>query len=1462
MNGPFSGKYELLDRLAEEFAERFRRGERPALQEYAERYPDLAEEIRDLFPAMVEIERAEAAEPPPGPLRQVADYRIVREIGRGGMGVVYEAEQASLGRRVALKVLRTHIQGDAKALARFKREARAAAQLHHTNIVPVFDVGQDGEHCYYAMQYIQGQGLDQIICELRRLRAVDGKQGVSAAEPKPEGDGAGPPNLAKSLLTGQFAARERTLATSEAEAPGPDTPPPSEVTAAASAKLPGETELSSIETDRRHYFESVARIGWQTASALAHAHERGIIHRDIKPSNLLLDAGSTVWITDFGLAKTEEDALTRTGDIVGTIRYMPPERFQGRCDPRADVYALGMTLYELLVLRPAFASGDRMALMSQISTDEPARPRTLDPRIPRDLETIVLKAIAKDPDQRYRTAQDLCQDLRCFLDGEPIKARRTSWPERVGLWSRRNPALAGLLGVLILAVAGLTVFGAALLSLLQQSEASRKQKEQAEREKTEQLYRSLVDQARASRFSRRMGQRYESLKVLGEAARIAQPLAKSEDSFLELRNLAIACMTLRDLRVTHEWPGWSETTITTAFDDRLERYARMDRGDRVSICSAPDSGAVICSRMGAYPIFGPDGRFLLLENAAPGWELWDLENSAAPVARLVRAGGATASFSPDSRHLALSGSDGSIALYELPSAKLVRQLGPGPRPCRLAFDPRAPRLAVIHQTGVALRDLETGNVTRQFSYPFEYYPLAAWHPDGKVLAAVGGDRIVRFWDVDSGKELGKVEGFKNAGITVVFDATGDLMATNGWEGRLRLWDWRMGQQLLSVPTTTTGLRFSKEGDRLACGVADQTMTLWQVSRDNEYRTLRAGPALGSESYTQAAISRDGRLLAAGAGHGFGLWDLTSGKPLRFISQRWTTSVRFEPSGSLLTFGEDGLVRWPIEADASTPDVIRLGLPRVLTKQGAPAAAGQSRDGTVTAFGLLHAGSAGVMQESEQGLSFQFLRHGDGGDVWGADISPDGRWVATGCHHSTGVRVWDARSGKQVRELLGGYTMCGVGFSPDNKWLATTGGGLRLWAVDSWEEGPKIGGGPFGFSLDGKLLAVETGQGVLRLLDPGSAHEYARLEDPNQDRASSIAFSPDGSLLAVASGDGQAIHIWDLRAIRTQLAALGLDWSMPSLPAPWSTAPLRISSESAAPAQERPGPDDLISRTVSWSATPKKLFADPGHVLTEVVDFRDLAGATSEEFHGWFDGLGTDFRLAQITRHTEAGHPLLNAVAVRETNPRPARFFPEMTFEEGADTWHRMLKANLRCVITCDWTNEGRFETSQLWLAASGSWGSWAVLSDAVADKINEEAARYRRRPVYLSAPCPGGLENFRINVAEDADRAWRISYALSRDELLRAVEACSRDRWRPDVLAPYMDGDHLRFMLVTVDNQDGVDWRFRMDMSLQDYRTESAEQKRQGLFPLSLVSYKPRDEGRYAAVWVRYRIVEPESPRN
>jgi serine/threonine protein kinase len=363
---------------------------------------------------------------------RIGDYRLLREIGRGGMGVVYEAEQLSLGRHVALKVLSGDSLAKPTHLERFRREAKAAAGLHNPNIVPVFGVGEsDGVH-YYAMQFIRGEGLDKVLRDVRRLRRLpeESSGGEDTANPVSS------ESAARSLVAGRFESS--AVLDSAGPSVSEPTPPPS------------SGALSGTESEAE-YCRSVARVGLQVAEALAYAHKQGILHRDIKPSNLLLDLQGTVWVTDFGLAKAgDADELTRTGDIVGTLRYMAPERFEGTSLPQSDIYALGMTLYEMLTLRPAFGDSNRARLMQRILHEDPPAPRRFDPHIPRDLETVVLKAVAHDPGRRYATAEELAEDLTCFLADRPVRARRSRFPERLWRWCRRNPSVATLTAVITL----------------------------------------------------------------------------------------------------------------------------------------------------------------------------------------------------------------------------------------------------------------------------------------------------------------------------------------------------------------------------------------------------------------------------------------------------------------------------------------------------------------------------------------------------------------------------------------------------------------------------------------------------------------------------------------------------------------------------------------------------------------------------------------------------------------------------------------------------------------------------------------------------------------------------------------------------------------------------------------------------------------------------------------------------
>jgi serine/threonine protein kinase len=471
----------------EEYASALQAGQAPDRDAFLARHPEIAAALAECLEGLEWMRGAAPGTSVTAPARVPAvagvapgtalgDFQVLREIGRGGMGVVYEAEQLSLGRRVALKVLPLAAALDAKQLQRFKNEAHAAAQLHHTNIVPVYGVGcEHGVH-YYAMQLIDGQTLAALITELRQQAGLE--PGLAEGTPAPQG---GPAGL---LLAGKGAA---PAGSGDPQLTGPYRPEVTRTWAGATPSAPVKGSAGSAERSFNSpvFFRAVAQLGIQAAQALEHAHQLGVIHRDIKPGNLLVETpsplapvgrgvgaeGLRLLITDFGLCQSlKQAALTLSGDLLGTLRYMSPEQAlarRGGVDHRTDVYSLGLTLYELLTLEPAFPGSNCAELLRQIAREEPVPPRRLNKAIPRELESIVLKAMEKRPRERYASARELADDLERFLNDEPIRAKPPGLVQRARKWERRHrPAVA--VASLLLVALGLAAyaFGPAVIRVL------------------------------------------------------------------------------------------------------------------------------------------------------------------------------------------------------------------------------------------------------------------------------------------------------------------------------------------------------------------------------------------------------------------------------------------------------------------------------------------------------------------------------------------------------------------------------------------------------------------------------------------------------------------------------------------------------------------------------------------------------------------------------------------------------------------------------------------------------------------------------------------------------------------------------------------------------------------------------------------------------------------------------------
>ena len=480
-----------FEQLADEFVSKLRAGLSPSIEQYALDHPEHASIIRSVFPSLVIVEKLsakDATEPLDSTLalaksqtaqnipRKFDDFHILGCIGQGGMGVVYEAIQESLQRKVALKVINPGASASVQNRNRFRREAESAAGLHHTNIVPIYGSGEDHGLLYYAMQLIHGSTLAQVIESLQSRMGTTPSKDLHSSEQTLE-------------------AVDRLLLSKS---------PASTIELKGSNSYVIEKDLQQFPTFEqlpKHYYRNICRLISKVANALDYAHQSGVLHRDIKPSNLLLDQSGTIWVADFGLARRDDlDSQTQTGEVLGTLRYMSPEQLAGKADPRSDIYSLGLTLFELLTLRPGLDTPKRRLLdpskYSQLEFNAADRVS-----IPRDLQTIVLKAAALEPEKRYQRARELQEDLERFLEDRPILARRESLIESGIRWARRNPAIATLTATLfglLLAIASiLGLWNRQQLRTLEELNLAYKASAKSLAERTEALVQAEAESQRA-----------------------------------------------------------------------------------------------------------------------------------------------------------------------------------------------------------------------------------------------------------------------------------------------------------------------------------------------------------------------------------------------------------------------------------------------------------------------------------------------------------------------------------------------------------------------------------------------------------------------------------------------------------------------------------------------------------------------------------------------------------------------------------------------------------------------------------------------------------------------------------------------------------------------------------------------------------------------------------------------------
>jgi eukaryotic-like serine/threonine-protein kinase len=1097
-----------IDGVAEEFVSRFRRGEHPSLTEYIQRFPELADEIRELFPTLVLMEQARPLENPKIPQAASLDsfdkpperfneYRIVREIGRGGMGIVYEAVQESLGRQVALKVLPQHAVSNDSQTQRFKREAQAAARLNHPNIVPVFGVGEQNGTLFYAMQLIRGLGLDQVATEVKRLRDLRQPIRTSPKEhdthPLPataESSHSSVKDLAQVLVTG---VETNDVGQGQASNGGGHFGHPNSDSGSSKMMLKNKSGPNDSQT----YWKSIAKIGEQVALALQYAADEGVLHRDIKPANLLLDLQGKVWVTDFGLATDlSKDCMTETGDIIGTIRYMAPERLRGVSSPLVDVYSLGATLYELVTLEPLFGQLPREQILQAVSTVVPKRPRAVDSDIPQDLETIILKALAKEPRERYENAKSLADDLRCFLENKPIRARRTQPVDLIWKWCRRNPAVASLLTIsttlLIMLSIGLWISN---LIRRERDEAihQRELAELAQNTSNQLLVRtSLAEKearirehlakAVAMQQSGREGQRFGSLDEIRQAA-LLQPSAELNR---ELVDNAIATFALTDIETeaefkttlnspscfnhqgtqfvqiqSHEATNQGKQLEQSRRDSLYSDFSLLVRNssdwNQVTRYPGPEFACYF-----AFAEFSFNDKYLfvtyLRESEPDVLYCYD----AVTFEKIHSTEIHTKDFEPNlaqqskSSWIAYQTPDSVLIVYDVEKRQEVTRRKLDYLTMDLCFKPTGEELAATPQDGSAIYFLDT--LTLEEKYRLLTGDISApaklslsWSSDGELLASARDDGSIEVWNVPQRRICSILRGHVGLIIGLEFSRRGYLMRTISRDASSRLWDASMGEELLVSErqllsfTADDRVGFTT-GSGLSAGIAS-------LIHHNPIQRLH-DPAEGNSPFGRrgngirwATFSPDEQIVLVYGESFIDGWEVSSGRKLSRINIPGCRRILFDPEGNyFLTLLSDRLLLWPMVRTAlpesqqiccGPPMEVDLGLPHV-----GPNNLNEARwIPNSKRLAVFNVESSQVILRDMTNPAIPdpaIVRlpslHPN---VTVLSSSPDGKWLAAGAHFTAAVQVWNLEnySRRTIVPQPGNPTPSfTVGFTPDSRSL--------------------------------------------------------------------------------------------------------------------------------------------------------------------------------------------------------------------------------------------------------------------------------------------------------------------------------------------------------------------------------------------------------------------------------------------
>jgi WD40 repeat protein/serine/threonine protein kinase/tetratricopeptide (TPR) repeat protein len=1025
--------------------------------------------------------------------RRLGEFELLSELGRGGMGVVYRAWQPSLGRQVALKSLIR--AGDPKAEARFNREIHALGRVEHPHLVKVFTSGAESDRWFYAMELIEGATLGAVCGHLQ-------SRGSSVTELDLE-------TWQATLSTACQEARAAEKPLSADEHPDDRTGRSRDVRSPASAA-------------GRDYIRHVVELVRQVAEAAHALHESGVIHRDIKPDNVLVTPdGTQAVLMDLGLAQLADEAegrLTRTRQFVGTLRYASPEQVLSvPLDRRSDVYSLGVTLWELLTLRPMFGATDQTPtpdLMLKVQQTDPESPRRLNPRVPQDLESIVLKCLEKDRSRRYASAQDLADDLSRWLRGELVLAQPPTIGYRLVKTIRRHRVALAMASVLLVALmlgcvaAVLAPYALSMRRLLTQAEGALKQVDKALQSEAEarQKAEGLTDSLKKA--SGELEKAREELRVrLVEKVDIVHAI-----ELMDQGDLFGSLAWFADVHRLEEGDRERDDRLRMRLNAILQHGPRLDQvffhGDMVS-----------------HDEFSPDGRRVITAGSDNTAQVWDAA-TGQPVTNRMKHQGIVywATFSPDGRRAVTASQDGTARAWDAATGQATTEpLRHAGSVSRGAFSPDGRRVITASEDGTArVWDAATG---RPVTEPLKHggpVGLAAFSADGLHILTDARDGIASLWDAATGQPVTPRMKHEGRVIHAAFTPNGPRVITAGVNHVIRVLDAATGQPVtppMMHEADVNGAQFSPDGRRIVTASDDRTARVWDLASGKPV----TGPLKHRGSVNVAAFSPDGRSIITASENTARMWRVVDGQPMT-PPLRHGGSVyhaAFSPDGRrVLTASSDGTARsWdrapgqpftpPLKHEDKVRDADFSPDSRLVVSAG--------DDGTARVW------DAATSQPLAPAMTHR-------APVSRAEFSPDGRRVVTVSTDRT-ARVWNTATGEPITQPLDHEQQVRyTAFSPDSRRVVTVsdGGIARVWDATTGQSAtpPTTVQGKVDyaiFSPDSLRLATAGSDHAVRIWDTVTGHSVTPPMK-HDDRVSSLAFSPDGRLIVTVSS--HEARVWN------------------------------------------------------------------------------------------------------------------------------------------------------------------------------------------------------------------------------------------------------------------------------------------------------------------------------------------------